>query len=40
MHGVNSLVIHYTNQNGIESAEYMQINSAGKIKAVIVHYSL
>ena len=40
MHGVNSLVIHYTNQNGIEAAEYMQINSAGKIKEVIAHYSL
>ncbi len=39
MHGVNSLVVHYTNQSGIEATEYMQINTAGKIKTVIAHYS-
>ncbi len=39
MLGVNSLVIHYTNQNGIKAAEYIQINSVGKIQAVIAHYS-
>jgi hypothetical protein len=38
MLGVNSLVIHYTNQNSVEATEYMQINSVGKIKAVIAHY--
>jgi ketosteroid isomerase-like protein len=38
--GMNSLVLYYVNQKGSKTAEFMEINSDGKISQVIANYSL
>ena len=37
--GVNSVVLYYTNQKGIHSAEFMELSEAGKVIRVVAHYS-
>ncbi|HTB98867.1 MAG TPA: nuclear transport factor 2 family protein [Terracidiphilus sp.] len=38
--GLNSLVLYYANQRGTRTAEFMEVNAAGKVTRVIAHYSL
>jgi predicted ester cyclase len=39
LHGLNSLVLYYTNQKGTHTAEFMELSAAGKVTRVIAHYS-
>jgi hypothetical protein len=39
MWGLSSVVLHYANQRGTKSAEFMEIDSEGKIVNVVANYS-
>lgn len=39
MWGINSLVLHYINQEQVKVAELVEVNQQGKIIRAIVHYS-
>ncbi len=39
LHGVESIVLHYINQNGIKASEFMQLDSEGKVFRMYAHYS-
>jgi len=36
--GLNSVVLLYSNQNGTQTAEYMELNAAGKVARVVANY--
>jgi hypothetical protein len=36
--GLNSVVLVYSNQNGTQTAEYMELNAAGKVARVVANY--
>lgn len=38
--GVNSVVLYYTNQKGIHTAEFMEFAANGKIARVVANYSV
>jgi len=37
--GVNSVVLHYTNQKGTHTGEFMELSATGKVARVVAHYS-
>ena len=37
--GVNSLILYYKNQKGVQAGEFMEINPAGKVLKVVVNYN-
>ena len=37
--GVNSVVLYYTNQKGIRTAEFMELSATGKVARVVANYS-
>lgn len=37
--GVNSVVLHYTNQKGTRTAEFMEISANGKVVRVVANYN-
>ena len=37
--GMNSVVLHYANQNGTRTAEFMELAGSGKVIRVIAHYN-
>lgn len=37
--GLNSVVLYYTNHKGTKTAEFMEIDAAGKVIRVIANYS-
>lgn len=37
--GLNSIVIHYRNQNGAGVAEFMEIGADGKVSRVVANYA-
>jgi hypothetical protein len=39
MWGVSSVVLCYVNQKGTKSAEFMELNSAGRVTRVVANYS-
>lgn len=39
LHGEESIVLCYINQNGVRAAEFMQIGSEGKVSRMHAHYS-
>ena len=39
MWGVSSVVLCYVNQKGTKSAEFMELNPAGKVTRVVANYS-
>lgn len=39
MWGIESLVLHYINQQGTKAGELMSISSTGKVTRVIAHYN-
>jgi hypothetical protein len=39
MFGVTSVVLCYVNQKGTKSAEFMELNPAGKVTRVVANYS-
>jgi hypothetical protein len=39
MHGVNSIVLCYRNQNGTTTAEFMELGRNGKVIRVVANYS-
>lgn len=39
MWGLSTVVIYYVNQNGTKTAEYMEIDSNGKIVRVVANYN-
>jgi len=39
MWGLSSIVLHYRNQAGTKSAEFMEFDSAGKVTRVVANYS-
>ncbi len=39
LHGEQSIVIFYLNQNGIKAGEFMEIDSNGKVSRMYAHYS-
>lgn len=36
--GVNSVVLYYTNQKGIHTAEFMELSAIGKVVRVVANY--
>ena len=38
--GLNSLVLHYTNQKGTRTGEFMDLGAGGKVTRVVAHYSI
>lgn len=38
--GVGSVVLYYVNQRGTQTAEFMEVNAAGKVAQVVAHYSV
>ena len=38
--GLNTVVLYYRNQRGTHTAEFMELNSEGKVSRVIANYSL
>jgi hypothetical protein len=38
--GLNTLVLHYANQKGARTAEFMELAENGKVKRVFAHYSV
>ncbi len=39
LHGEESIVLYYVNQNGVKAGEFMQLDSDGKISKMYAHYS-
>lgn len=39
MWGISSLVLHYVNQNGTKSGEFMELGPDGKVLRVVAHYN-
>jgi len=39
MWGVSSVVLHYVNQDNTKCAEFMEVDSGGKVIKVIAHYN-
>jgi hypothetical protein len=39
MWGLSSVVLHYVNQKGMKSGEFMEMDSAGKVVKVVANYS-
>lgn len=39
LHGVDSVVLCYTNQNGIRASEFMQLDGEGRVFRMYDHYS-
>ena len=37
--GLNSVVLHYINQKGSRTAEFMELSAGGKVVRVVAHYS-
>ena len=37
--GVNSVVLHYMNQKGTRTAEFMELSETGKVARVVAHYN-
>lgn len=37
--GINSMVLYYTNQKGIRTAEFMELSASGKVVRVVANYS-
>ena len=37
--GVNSVVLHYTNQKGTHTGEFMELSKTGKVARVVAHYN-
>jgi len=38
--GVNSVVLYYTNQKGIRTAEFMERSASGKVARVVANYNV
>lgn len=36
--GVNSMVLYYTNQAGVPTAEFMELSARGKVTRVVANY--
>ena len=36
--GVDSLVLHYVNQNGTRASEFMQLDPEGRVVRMVAHY--
>jgi predicted ester cyclase len=36
--GVNSVVLYYTNQKGMRTAEFMELSAAGRVTRVVANY--
>ncbi len=39
LHGEDSIVLYYINQNGVKVGEYMQFDRDGKVSRMTAHYS-
>jgi len=39
LHGLNSVVLYYSNQKGSRTAEFMEISASGKVARVVANYS-
>ena len=37
--GLNTVVLHYTNQKGTRTAEFMELSPSGKVIRVVAHYN-
>ena len=38
LHGVDSLVLYYENQNAVRAGEFMQFDAQGKVCKMVAHY--
>jgi hypothetical protein len=39
LYGLDSLVLYYSNQKGIYTAEFMSLSKTGKVARIVAHYS-